>query len=712
MRPPIRFFLALALALATATAWGAPGYQTQVRLLPAETEAKPGSTVLVGIELKMAPRIHTYWRNPGESGSATEVAWALPAGVTAGPLEWPVPERFATDGLVTFGYHDTIVLLASLNFARDVPLGPLILSAKVSWLECDEMCVPGRATATATIIVAQQSKASPNAPLLAEAQSRLPANGISLASTATWAGPDTAKSRLLILQWTVPERVATAEFLPYPADTFEIAPATELLAGSTAMARLQLAVTKSGTNWPNRIAGLIRQKLPSQAAAQVYEVSVLVGEKAPAAATTPAPAATAPRSLALMLLFAFLGGLILNIMPCVLPVIALKVLSFVGQSREAPARVRALGLVYGLGVLASFAVLALLAVAAQKAGGLASWGMLLQNPVFRVVMTVLITLVTLNLFGVFEVTLGNRVMGAADGLAGREGYPGAFFNGILATVLATPCTAPFLSAAVAFAFTQPPGVTLLVFLAVGLGLAAPFVLLCWQPAWLKLLPKPGAWMENFKTAMGFPMLATAVWIFWFTAPNYGESGVLWLGLFLVVVAAAAWVWGRFVQRGAKRRILAIVTSLALLALGYGFLLEGALDWRAQAATPAPGAIKEGAEGIDWQPWSPEALAKARAEGRPVLVDFTAKNCLTCQLNKRSSLEIPATRAKLKAIHAEALLGDFSNEDPRIAAELRRYDRPGVPLVLVYPRDADKPPIVLPPLLTKGLVQEALEQAAQ
>jgi len=325
---------------------------------------------------------------------------------------------------------------------------------------------------------------------------------------------------------------------------------------------------------------------------------------------------------------------------------------------------------------------------------------------------VLILLVALNLFGVFEVTFGGGVMGAAGNLAAREGLGGAFFNGVLATVLATPCTAPFLSAALAFAFTQPPVVTLLVFLTVGLGLAAPFVLLCWEPAWLKFMPKPGVWMEHFRTAMGFPMLATAMWLFWFTAPNFGDGGVLWLGLFLVTLAAAAWVWGTFVQRGSKRRGLAVAVSLLLLAFGYGWILEGNLQWRTKPAAAASGSLKESPDGIDWLRWSPEALAKARAEGRPVLVDFTAKNCLNCQVNKRTSLEIPETRAKLKAINAVALLGDFSNADPLIAGELRRYNRPGVPLVLVYPRDTTKPPIVLPEILTPGLVLDALAEAAK
>jgi thiol:disulfide interchange protein DsbD len=218
---------------------------------------------------------------------------------------------------------------------------------------------------------------------------------------------------------------------------------------------------------------------------------------------------------------------------------------------------------------------------------------------------------------------------------------------------------------------------------------------------LKMLPKPGPWMEKFKIAMGFPMLATAVWLFWITATGYGESGVLWLGLFLVILAAAAWTFGTFYQLSMKRRHIALVIVLLLLGGGYFGILERQLAWRSKST----------AEHIDWKPWSPEAVAQARAEGRPVLVDFTAKTCRNCIVNKRTSLEIPSTRAKLKEINAVALLGDFTDSDPRIAAELRKYNRAGVPLVLVYPKDPAAPPIVLPPILTPGEVHGALDKAA-
>jgi thiol:disulfide interchange protein DsbD len=430
------------------------------------------------------------------------------------------------------------------------------------------------------------------------------------------------------------------------------------------------------------------------------------------AATANQPPARPPQSLWQMLLFAFIGGLILNIMPCVLPVIALKILGFVSEAKSEPRRVRNLGLIYALGVLLSFLALATLVIGVKSAGHHAGWGMQFGSPVFIVCLATLVTLVALNLFGIFEVTLGGRALDTAGELATKHGAAGAFFNGVLATVLATPCTAPFLGAALGFAFAQSAGVIVLIFLTVGLGLASPYILLSWNPAWLKFLPKPGAWMEKFKIAMGFPMLATVVWLFNVAASSYGKN-VLWLGIFLVVVALAAWIFGEFFQRGRSRRGIALAVVLFLLAGGYAFALEKELDWRtALPDNNASGSLKESADGIDWQRWSPEAVAEARAAGKPVLVDFTADWCLTCQVNKKTSIEITSVREKLKSLNALALLGDYTHFPDAITTELSRFNRAGVPLVLVYPKNADAPAIVLPEVLTPGIVLDALDRAAK
>jgi thiol:disulfide interchange protein DsbD len=364
-------------------------------------------------------------------------------------------------------------------------------------------------------------------------------------------------------------------------------------------------------------------------------------------------------------------------------------------------------------VLASFLVLALLVIAVRAAGQKAGWGIQFGNPQFLVILTVLVTLVALNLFGLFEVTLGGQAMTAAGSLAARHGATGAFFNGVLATALATPCTAPFLSIALGFAFTQQNSFsTVLVFLTIGLGLAFPYVLLSWNPVWLKFVPKPGAWMEHFKVAMGFPMLATALWLFSLIPIHYGDRS-WWLGIFLVFVAVAAWVYGQFVQRGRSRRGLAAGIALAILLSGYFWSAETQLDWRSPgAAESASALVQHSSSGVQWEPWSREAVTAGQAAGRPVLVDFTAKWCLTCNTVVKPALESKAVSAKLRELNAVALVGDYTKFPPAITDELNRYRRAGVPLVLVYPPDPGKDALVLPEALTPGMVVDALERAVQ
>jgi thiol:disulfide interchange protein len=409
--------------------------------------------------------------------------------------------------------------------------------------------------------------------------------------------------------------------------------------------------------------------------------------------------------------------LILNIMPCVLPVIALKILGFVNEARSEPRRVRNLGLIYALGVLVSFLALAGVVIGVKAAGHRAGWGMQFGSPVFIVCLTTLVTLVALNLFGVFEVAPGGRALDAAGGLASKPGAPGAFFNGLLATTLATPCTAPFLAPALGFAFAQNAPVIVLVFLTIGLGLAAPYVLLSWNPAWLKFLPKPGAWMQRFKIAMGFPMLATVVWLFNVASADYGER-VLWLGLFLVIVALAAWIFGEFVQRGRKGKGIASAIILLLLLGGYAFALESRLHWREMSAGTTTANSAESAGGIDWQPWSPKAVAEARAAGKPVLVDFTARWCVTCNAIIKPALENDSVSSKLKEMNAVALLADYTRTPQDMTDAIARFGGAGVPLVLVYPKNPDAAPVVLPqpsplqlPSSYSKIVLDALDRAS-
>jgi thiol:disulfide interchange protein len=280
-------------------------------------------------------------------------------------------------------------------------------------------------------------------------------------------------------------------------------------------------------------------------------------------------------------------------------------------------------------------------------------------------------------------------------------------------VLATPCTAPVLATALGFAFTKPPLVIVLFFLTIGMGLAFPYVLLSWKPGWLKFLPRPGRWMEAFKVAMGFPMLATAVWIFWFTAPRFGADGVIWIGFFLVGLAFGVWIWGEFVQRANKRRVLAMLISLGMIFVSYAYALENKLHWRSPVNSSAASELQNEPEGVQWQPWSLGAVDRARSEGRPVLVDFTAKWCLTCNALVKPAVDNRDVRRKLDEIKGVALLADYTDYPDEMTVELKKFHSDAaVPLVLVYPRDSRLPPLLLPTVPTRKDVLGALTKAAQ
>jgi thiol:disulfide interchange protein DsbD len=700
-------------------------HHTQATLLLSAATAKPGDTIWAAVDLKMEPEWHTYWKNPGEAGMATEIKWHLPPGVTAGEIQWPLPAKLPPAEVVTYGYQNEVMLIVPLTLASNLSPGPLDLKADLSWLECKEECIPVKTSVNTTLNIGETTTASATAADIQSWMDRVPQPLTNWTASAWWEITTNADKRKLYLALSGSADTNglapadTTDFLPDASDHYLIQGAVEKVTSPGSDYAMVKDVQKFDGDWPAVISGTLA--ITRGNISEGFTVRLPVAASAPTAATIPNQAVSAAgiqvpgsinQPLWLMLIDAFIGGLILNIMPCVLPVIALKILGFVNEAKSSPQRIRLLGVIYAAGVLFSFGVLAAAVIGVKVAGHQAGWGMQFGNPVFIVCLTALVTLVALNLFGVFEVTLGGRTLSAAGELAGRSGPAGAFFNGMLATALATPCTAPFLSIALGFAFAQSAGLIVLIFLFVGLGLAAPYVLLSWNPAWLRFLPKPGAWMEKFKIAMGFPMLATVAWLFNIAFSSYGRH-TLWLGIFLVLLSAAAWVYGEFFQRGRQRRGLALGVVLALVAGGYAYALEDQLHWRTQQPVSEVNGVLENAPGdIAWQPWSPAAVAQARAAGRPVLVDFTADWCLTCQVNKKTSIDVPSVRAELTKLNAVTLIGDDTRYLDSITTELQRYNRAGVPLVLVYPKNPDLQPIVLPEVLTPGIVLAALEQAAK
>ena len=489
-------------------------------------------------------------------------------------------------------------------------------------------------------------------------------------------------------------------------------PATEKLASEAGKIRLRANVKKLSTDWPKEISGLLVEQPKTDKLA--YDVKLAVAESKVITSTSANAEGSASTSTPLWkkFLYAFLGGLLLNVMPCVLPVIALKILGFVSDAKKELRHVRKLGLVYALGVISSFLVLALLVVALQAAGKKVGLGFQFANPYFPIVMTVLVVLIALNLFGVFEVTLSSGALTTATNLASKQGAAGAFFNGFLTTVLAASCSAPFLGAGIGYSATfNGPLYTILFWLTVGVGLATPYLILSWQPAWLKFLPKPGPWMQRFKVAMGFPMMAAAVWLCSLVRVHYGDRA-WWMAMFLIFLAVAAWVYGEFVQRGIRHRWLGGLLSLLLLATGYGYALEKQMQWREPIKENAAVASSSVApRGLAWAKWSPEAVASARAGGHPVVVDFTATWCTTCSIAVKPAFEKEVVQKKLKEVGAVALVADYSRQPQYITDELNRFGRSAVPFVLVYPRDPNSPPMTFD-WVTQGTIVEALDRAVR
>ena len=694
--------------------------KTKVSLLLPYQTATPGQTIWSAVRLSMAPGWHTYFVNPGESGAPTTIEWKLPEGISAGNILWSAPEKYSEVDLTTYVYHNEAMLLVPITLASNLPPKEYLLQAKVSWLECETQCVPGEAEISVKLQIGVLAVTSADAPIIDAARQKLPKRNAPIDLSAQWGHATNVQERSFSFSFKPELPNMSWEFYPYPSDNFEIKPTTDVKKLPGDRFEISKQIKRLNTQWPSQISGILASVPASNGIAYEIQCNLpIVSDSATNTAGTNALSQSGASSesakagsLWMNLLLAFFGGMILNLMPCVLPVIALKILGFVNQSRERPERIRLMGLVYGLGVLVSFVALSLLVIAVKQAGHQAGWGMQFGNPQFLIVLTIIVALVAMNLFGLFEIIPGARVMGTASELASKEGFSGAFFNGVLATLLATPCTAPMLGAALGFAILQPAHIVVLIFVFAGFGLAAPYMLLSWYPQWLRFLPKPGAWMEKFRIAMGFPMLATVVWIGNLIPLHYGRKA-WWFGIFIVILAMAAWIYGEFVQRGSKRQGTAKLFVITLIAGGYLYTMESQLDWRfppAPVDTNSP--LQETSDGIAWQKWSSNAVSVARAQGRIVFVDFTADWCLTCQANKKTSIEIPSVRQKLKEINAVSLLGDYTRVPAEITAELKHHGRAGVPLVLVYPRNQNLSPIVLPELLTPGIVMKALEQASR
>ncbi|AWI90916.1 thiol:disulfide interchange protein [Methylobacterium sp. DM1] len=699
----LRLFLALLLTLAAPGLAGAQGAMTAAKAkdlvrasLVAESEALvPGRTVTLGLHMAMKPGWHVYWRNPGDSGLPPEMGWHLPAGYTVGPVQWPVPERIPVQTLMNFGYEGAVTLLVPLKVPEDARVGETArLSGTLSYLVCEEICIPGSSELSLDLPVAASAElASGQAALFARARAALP-------EAAPGPVRTTREGDRLVLNLDRPglADVTGAAFFPYAEGALENAAPQDLAVDAGGL-RLTLTPGDSKTT-PDALAGVLALTEDGVRKAYALGPEPVPAPTTAAVPTAPDAPAAAPEDESLTLWsaagLALLGGFLLNLMPCVFPVLSIKVLSLVRQAGESASRVRLHGLAYTLGVLASFLGLAGLLIALKAGGAGIGWGFQLQSPVVVALLAYGLFAMGLSLSG--AVHLGGGIVGLGDGLTRRAGYQGSFFTGVLATLVATPCTAPFMGAAVGFALTQSTPAALTVFASLGLGLALPFLGLTLFPQALRLLPRPGAWMDVLKGALAFPVYATVAWLVWVLAQQVGPNGLLAGLTGLVLVALAAWAWER--ARGAGRlgtglgRVAAVAALVA--ALGLIALLDG--DRAAARST----ALAQGEEAF-----TQARLDTLRREGRTVFVDMTAAWCITCQVNERTVLARDGVQAAFRAGNVAFLKGDWTNQNPEITRLLERYGRSGVPLYLVYRGRGEAQ--VLPQILTEGIVLAAIGQ---
>jgi thiol:disulfide interchange protein len=668
-------------------------------LVPEARGVAPGQTLQVALRQTIQKGWHTYWRNPGDSGEATKILWTLPAGWTAGDFVWPTPHRLPVGPLVNYGYSGEVLLPMTLTAPASARVGETVtLKAAAAFLVCEEICIPEDALLTLSLpITAGPAQADPKwGPAIAKTLAAAPKTTGLAASFQHEGGRLTLAATGSALNGP---KVREAYFYPFSGTAIDHAKPQGVERGPDG---LTLAIT-AGYDFqqgaaPAAIAGVL------EVDGTAHEITAAAGP-APAGASGLGPPRALPTGAAdLGLLaaavFAFLGGLILNLMPCVFPVLAMKAASLAGHGEDhGPARRQ--GLAFGAGVMATFLALAAGLIALQAAGAAVGWGFQLQSPPVVAVLTLLMLAVALNLSGVFEV--GASLQGAGSGLATRRGLSGAFFTGALAVVVAAPCTAPFMGPALGWALTQTPAVALTVFAALGLGFAAPFVAVAYVPALLNRLPRPGAWMDLFRKALAFPMYAAAGWLAWVLTVQAGPDALARVLGAAVALGLAAWMAG-LAQR--RRAVGERTLTLGAGAAGLAALALAGSVWPAYATPDTAGASSEKAE-VPYEAYTPERLAALRAQGRPVFVNYTAAWCVSCQVNERVALSTKAVAEALKRNNAAYLKADWTRRDPIIAADLARHGRAGVPLYLVYGANgADS--VILPSLLTEGIVVRALD----
>lgn len=677
----LTLFVALSAHASEAASSAATPHVT-VRLLSEHGAIAADHRHWLAVRLELIPGWHVYWRNPGDSGAAPTLEWTLPAGIQAGDIRWPTPKRIAVGPLTNYGYEGSVTLLVPFDAASIPPDGsPVRIAVLANWLVCQEECIPERATLAATLPLASGSPPlNPDAvALFAEARARLP---LPLAHRLVYRRDGgTLHFELHEADWNG-DRVKDLWFAANRWGTLQPS-APQPWRGEAGRLRWSAPLGEAPPQDNAPIPGLlvIGEELAEGAVRRGFAVEALP--------VTAAPRPTTPGVLGALGL-AFLGGLILNLMPCVLPVLAIKAIGLTSAAQAGRSRMALHGVLYTAGVLLSFATMAATLLALRTGGESMGWGFQLQSPLIVTLLGYLMLLVALNFSGVFEV--GGRLMGLGQAVTDRPGWFGALTSGVLAAVVASPCTAPFMGAALGYAITRPAVEAMTVFLTLGAGFALPLLLISLWPASTRRLPRPGPWMIRLRQWLALPMYGAAAWLLWVLSQQVGPEGLAAALAGLVIIGFAAQLYGQSHQQRGRSTLFASLFALAGLSLVP--LVGGEEGPRRNASTAAA--------------WSAERVQSERREGRAVFVNFTAAWCITCKVNERLALQTPTVAKALAEKGVTYLRGDWTRHDPQITRELQRHGRSGVPLYLLYLPE-EPGPIILPQLLSEDIVLAAIDR---